>query len=80
MDLATGTKQVFVMMSLFTRDKVSKLVSECTYPLTGRRCVSRVYPAHTVSELDPAGVRVRATYGSSLAELRQRTGLELRAN
>ncbi|MEV6101844.1 3-oxoacid CoA-transferase subunit B [Nocardia sp. NPDC051981] len=77
MDLAIGAKQVFVMMSLFTRDGTSKLVEECTYPLTGRRCVSRVYTDHAVFELGPERVRVRATYGISLDELRSRTGLEL---
>jgi 3-oxoadipate CoA-transferase beta subunit len=75
MDLAIGAKQVFVMMSLFTRDGAAKLVEECTYPLTGRGCVSRVYTDHAIFELGPAGARVRATYGISLAELRERTML-----
>ena len=43
MDLAIGAKDVFVMMNLFAKDGTAKLVSECTYPLTGLRCVSRVY-------------------------------------
>lgn len=77
MDLAIGAKQVFVMMSLFTRDGTSKLVPECTYPLTGRRCVSRVYSDHAIVDLGPEGARVRATYGISLEELRSRTGLDL---
>lgn len=77
MDLAIGAKQVFVMMSLFTRDGASKLVPECTYPLTGRRCVSRVYSDHAIVDLGPEGARVRATYGISLEELRSRTGLDL---
>lgn len=79
MDLAIGAKQVFVMMSLFTRDGASKLVAECTYPLTGRRCVSRVYTDHAVFEITGDGVWVRSTYGISLDELRSRTGSALRA-
>src|SRR3954451_21485659 len=43
MDLAIGAKQVFVMMTLFAKDGTAKLVRDCTYPLTGLRCVSRVY-------------------------------------
>src|SRR5919107_5935967 len=43
MDLAIGAKDVFVMMTLFTKDGTPKLVSRCTYPLTGLACVSRVY-------------------------------------
>ena len=35
MDLAIGAKQVFVMMTLFAKDGTAKLVSECSYPLTG---------------------------------------------
>src|SRR6195256_909149 len=43
MDLAVGAKQVFVMMNLFTKDGSAKLVPQCTYPLTGLACVSRIY-------------------------------------
>ena len=77
MDLAIGARDVFVMMSLFTRDGASKLVTECTYPLTGRRCVSRIYSDHAIIDLGPEGARVRATYGMSLDQLRGRTGLDL---
>src|SRR3546814_3505229 len=41
MDLVIGAKQVFVLMELQTRKGESKLVADCTYPLTGLRCVSR---------------------------------------
>jgi 3-oxoadipate CoA-transferase beta subunit len=77
MDLATGAKQVFVMMTLFARDGSSKLVRECTYPLTGVGCVSRVYTDHGVVEVTPEGLRLRETYGASADELRERTGLDL---
>ncbi len=77
MDLAIGAKDVFVMMSLFTRDGAPKLVEACTYPLTGCACVSRVYTDHAVIEVGAAGPRVLSTYGISLIELRRRTGLRL---
>ena len=79
MDLAIGAKQVFVMMSLFTRDGRSKLVPACTYPLTGVGCVSRVYTDHGVFAVTPDGVRVLSTFGLSSVELRERTGLDLLA-
>jgi 3-oxoadipate CoA-transferase beta subunit len=77
MDLAIGAKQVFVIMSLFTREGASKLVEKCTYPLTGLGCVSRVYTDHAVFELADGAVSARETFGLSLAELADRTGLDL---
>ena len=43
MDLASGAKQTWVMMNLLTKQGQSKLVSACSYPLTGIGCVKRVY-------------------------------------
>lgn len=43
MDLASGAKQTWVMMDLLTKQGQSKLVSSCSYPLTGIGCVKRVY-------------------------------------
>ena len=39
----SGSKQTFVMMYLLSRDGSAKIVEECSYPLTGLACVSRVY-------------------------------------
>ena len=75
MDLALGAKEVLVMMTLFAKDGSSKLVPQCSYPLTGRRCVTRVYTDHAVLLLGDGRVQVRATYGISAADLRARTGL-----
>jgi len=77
MDLAIGAKDVFVMMTLFAKDGSSKLVPECTYPLTGVACVSRVYTDHGVFEITDERLRVREAYGATLDELRERTGLDL---
>jgi 3-oxoadipate CoA-transferase beta subunit len=79
MDLAIGARETFVMMNLFARDGSSKLVPACTYPLTGVRCVSRVYTDHAVFLLDKAGgVTVRDLFGITLAELRRRVPVPLR--
>lgn len=75
MDLAIGAKDVYVMMSLFTRSGEPKLVPSCTYPLTGVGCVSRVYTDHGVFDLTPDGVVIRATYGTTAAELAGRLDL-----
>jgi 3-oxoadipate CoA-transferase beta subunit len=80
MDLAIGAKDVFVMMSLFTKEGTAKLVSECTYPLTGLCCVSRVYTEYAAFDIDPAsdGVRVRETFGISVSALSGRMEVALR--
>jgi 3-oxoadipate CoA-transferase beta subunit len=78
MDLAIGAKAVYVMMSLFTKSGVPKLVPACTYPLTGLGCVSRVYTDFAVFELGPEQVRIRQTYGIDQAELRDRLQLPRR--
>ncbi|MDG4664420.1 3-oxoacid CoA-transferase subunit B [Mycobacterium sp. 236(2023)] len=72
MDLAIGAKDVFVMMSLFTKDGAPKLVPQCTYPLTGLACVSRVYTELGTFAVGPEGVRVIATYGISVDDLQGR--------
>jgi 3-oxoadipate CoA-transferase, beta subunit len=43
MDLAAGARRVVVMTRHTTRDGEPKLVSECSYPLTARAVVRRVY-------------------------------------
>jgi 3-oxoadipate CoA-transferase, beta subunit len=79
MDLAIGAKNVFVMMNLFAKDGVAKLVPECTYPLTGLRCVRRVYTDYATFDIDPeVGVRVRETFGIGMADLTSRMTVELR--
>ena len=78
MDLAIGAKQVFVMMDLLTKTGESKLVPECTYPLTGLGCVSRVYTDVGVFEVGKDGARVlEMVEGLTLAELSDITGLKL---
>lgn len=80
MDLAVGAKQTFVMMDLLTKQGQSKLVPTCTYPLTGLRCVSRVYTDLAVFDVGEAGARVvEMVDGLSIEELRRLTGVELAA-
>lgn len=58
MDLAVGAKQTWVMMDLLTKGGESKLVAECSYPLTGLGCVKRVYTDVATFECSPEGLRV----------------------
>ncbi|MET1153373.1 3-oxoacid CoA-transferase subunit B [Arthrobacter sp.] len=77
MDLATGAKDVYVMMSLFAKDGTPKLVPECSYPITGVGCVTRVYTNDAVFLLTPEGVRVRETFGTTLEELQSKMDIKL---
>ena len=77
MDLAIGAKQVWVMMDLLAKDGSSKLVEQCSYPLTGVGCVTRVYTDRAVFDVGPRGARVVESFGATLDELRSLTGLAL---
>ncbi|NKE10902.1 CoA-transferase, partial [Kocuria subflava] len=62
--LATGAKQTLVMMTLTAKNGQAKLVENCTMPLTGVGCVSRVYTDQAVFLIEGDGrVVVRETFG-----------------
>ena len=77
MDLAIGAKNTYVMMTLFTKDGQPKLVPECSYPLTGLACVSRVYTDLAVFEITDHGVEVEETFGTTMDDLASRLDVAL---
>jgi 3-oxoadipate CoA-transferase, beta subunit len=80
MDLAIGAKNV---LNLFAKDGSAKLVPECSYPLTGLRCVSRVYTDHAIFEIDSTGdghVRVLETFGIAVRALAERMAIGLQSS
>jgi 3-oxoadipate CoA-transferase beta subunit len=78
MDLAYGAKQVFVMMEHVTKSGASKLVAECTYPLTGVGVVSRIYTDLATLQVTPKGLLViDRVDGLSHAELEHISQLKL---
>ena len=77
MDLATGARQVFVMMTLFAKDGSPKLVPACTYPLTGAGCVNRVYTDLAIFDITAEGLIVTETFGTTIDELQQRLAVPL---
>ena len=58
MDLAIGAKQVWVMMELLTRQGRSKIVAECSYPLTAAACVRRIYTDLATLACTPQGLQL----------------------
>ena len=80
MDLAIGAKQTWVMMDLLTKKGESKIVKECSYPLTGIGCVKRVYSDLATIECTPDGLKLIDTVdGLTHAELEKLIGLPIDA-
>jgi 3-oxoadipate CoA-transferase beta subunit len=78
MDLAIGAKRTFVMMEHLTKQGESKLVANCSYPLTGIGCVSRVYTDLAVIDVTPQGLKVvEIVDGLSFVELQKLSGVPL---
>jgi 3-oxoadipate CoA-transferase, beta subunit len=80
MDLAIGARQTWVMMDLLTKKGESKVVAQCTYPLTGIACVKRIYGDLATLDCTPRGLKlVDKVDGLSHAELEKLIGLPIAA-
>jgi 3-oxoadipate CoA-transferase beta subunit len=78
MDLAIGAKKTYVMMEHLTKSGESKLAAECTYPITGVSCVSRIYTDLAVIDLADGKATVKEIVeGLSLEELQKVTAVPL---
>ena len=78
MDLAIGAKNVYVMMEHLTKTGESKIVAECTYPVTGLACVNRIYTDLAVIDVTSDGLRVvDIVDGLSFDTLQQLSGVPL---
>jgi 3-oxoadipate CoA-transferase beta subunit len=79
MDLAIGAKQTWVMMEHVTKDGQQKLVRRCSYPLTGKACVSRIYTDLAVIDVTVDGfVAVDVIADLSFEKLTEMTGAPIR--
>ena len=80
MDLAIGAKKTFVMMEHLTKQGQSKIVAQCSYPLTGIGCVSRIYTDLAVIDVTPHGLKVvEIVPGLAFDELQRLSGVPLLA-
>lgn len=80
MDLVAGVESIFVIMKHVTKTGAPKIVEDCTYPLTGRAVVSRIYTDLAVIEVTTAGLRlVELGPGVSLEQVCEKTDAPLRS-
>ena len=80
MDLAIGARQTWVMMDLLTKKGQSKVVAQCSYPLTGMACVKRIYTELATLQCTPQGLRlIDKVDGLAHAELETLVGLPIAA-
>ena len=78
MDLALGAKKLFVMMEHLTKSGESKLVQECTYPLTALAAVNCVYTDLATIAVTPEGLlAVDWVEGLSFEELQEISNVAL---
>jgi 3-oxoadipate CoA-transferase, beta subunit len=78
MDLAVGAKQIWVVMEHITKAGEQRIVERCTYPLTAKGVVTRVYTNLAVLDVTPRGFVVTDMIpGMSFDELQARSGAML---
>lgn len=81
MDLAVGARKVLVMLSHTSKSGEPKLVSQCSYPLTGVGVVNTIYTDLAIVDVVNGGFIARAiVQGLSLQQLQEKTGAPLQAS
>ncbi len=78
MDLVEGVPTIFVITQHTTKTGEPKIVENCTYPLTGKGVVTRVYTNYAVIDVTANGLVVRRmAQGVTPEFLQQNTGARL---
>jgi 3-oxoacid CoA-transferase subunit B len=80
-DIAAGAKRLFVAMEHTTRNGEPKVLRECSYPLTGARCVDMIFTNLAVIKVEGDGLLLLETApGWSPDEVQQLTEARLRVS
>lgn len=78
MDLVAGVKSIYVITQHCTRSGEPKLVETCTYPLTGRGVVDRIYTDLAVIEITADGFQlIELSPGVDFDQVKELTGAPL---
>ncbi len=59
MDLVAGVKTIYVITQHVTKHGDAKIVKECTYPLTGKQVVDRIYTNLAILDVKEDGLYVK---------------------
>ena len=78
MDLVAGAKRVVVVMEHCNKEGVSKVLRQCTLPLTGKRVVHRIISDLAVLDVTAEGLRlIEVAPGVSAREVQEKTEARL---
>ena len=78
MDLVAGVKNIFVITQHTTKDGQPKIVEKCTYPLTGKGVVKRIYTDLAIIEVTESGLKVKEMApGITFEYLQEKTSAKL---
>ena len=79
MDLASGAKRTIVAMEHVDKKGSPKIVQECTFPLTGTRCVSLIVTDIAVIEIKEEGLLLKEIApGWTIEDIQEETDAELK--
>jgi 3-oxoadipate CoA-transferase beta subunit len=78
MDLVAGVKKIFVVTEHTTKTGEPKIVAACTFPLTGKAVVDRIYTNLAIIDVTPDGLVVRELApGLRFDQLQEKTAAPL---
>jgi len=78
MDLVAGVKTIFLITQHCTKSGEPKIVKQCTYPLTGKNVVNRIYTNYAVIDVSDKGMVVKEMApGITFEFLQEKTGAPL---
>ncbi len=78
MDLVAGVKRIFVITQHVTKKGLPKIMEECTFPLTGKQVVERIYTDLAIIDVNKDGLFVRELAPDvDFDYLQERTGAKL---
>jgi len=78
MDLVAGAKNILIISQHTTKTGEPKVVKQCSYPLTGKGVVHRIYTNLAIMHVTPEGLAVKKLAPGVTEEyLRQNTGADI---